>query len=121
MAPRVLELCDETLPLLSRGFGLGVASSFLGFWVAAAGLLASFLEGGHPTAAFVTVSFVLFPLGVSYDAAAASSDCVLLSDALNEKRMRGDLQGQAFGHAVRTIELILDHQVRPILASSSID
>ena len=108
--PRVLGLCDTTLPLLSRGYGLGVATNFLGWWLGAAAAFAIFLEGGTPASAFITVLCVLTPLGVSYDAAAASSDCDLLSDTLNEKRMRGDLKDQAFGHAIRSIELILNNQ-----------
>ena len=120
VVPRVLELCNETLPLLSRGFGIGVAASFIGFWVVAACWFASFLEDGHPTTAFLTVLAVLFPLGVSYDAAAASSDCDLLSDALTEKRMGGDPTDLGFEHAIRRIELILDRQVCP-LPESGID
>ena len=32
--------------------------------------------------------FMLLPLGFAYDATASSSECDLLADALNEKRMR---------------------------------
>lgn len=108
--PRVLQLCDTTLPLLSRGYGLGVVANFLGMWLVAAGWFAGFLENGSHAAAYWTVTCVLFPLGISYDAASASSECDRLSDALNEKRMRGDIQDQAFAHAVRSIELILNNQ-----------
>lgn len=108
--PRVLGLCNEILPLLSSGYGLGVAGFFLGYWLIAAAWFAGFLENGSPGAAFWTVVAVLFPLGVSYDVASASSDCDLLSDTLTEKRMCGDPNDQAFEHAVRRIELILDRQ-----------
>ena len=53
---------------------------------------------------------MLFPLGISYDAAAASSDCDLLADTLNDKRMRGDATDPAFEHAICRVEQILDRQ-----------
>jgi hypothetical protein len=109
--PRVLRLCDETLPLLSRGFGAAVATNFLGWWFAAAGFFAVNLEsGGRPFTIFWCIVCVLVPLGVSYDSASASSDCDMLSDALTKKRMRGDLNDQAFEHAISRIEKILDRQ-----------
>ena len=49
-------------------------------------------------------------LGISYDAAAASSDCDLLADALNEKRMRGDATDPDSEHAICRVEQILDRQ-----------
>eukprot|EP01048_Picozoa_sp_COSAG05_P024734 COSAG05_NODE_5959_length_1051_cov_1.194328_1_plen_320_part_01 len=73
--PRVLGLCNETLPLLSRGFGIGVAANFLACWSTAAGFFALFLESGAPESAFWSVICSLLPLGISYDAASASSDC----------------------------------------------
>ena len=53
---------------------------------------------------------MLLPLGVSYDVAAASSDCDLLADALNEKRMRGDATDTDFEHAICRVEQILNNQ-----------
>ena len=53
---------------------------------------------------------MLLPLGVSYDAAAASSDCDLLADTLNEKRMRGDATDPDAEHAIARVEQILDRQ-----------
>ena len=73
-------------------------------------MFAVFLESGEPASGLFTVLCVLIPLGVSYDAAAASSDCDLLGDALNEKRMRGDSSDVLFEHALRRIELILNNQ-----------
>ena len=65
---------------------------------------------GHTTSAFITVLFILLPLGVSYDAAAASSDCDLLADTLNEKHMRGDATDPDAEHAIARVEQILDRQ-----------
>ena len=65
---------------------------------------------GHTTSAFITVLFILLPLGVSYDAAAASSECDLLIDALNEKRKRGDATDSDSEHAIRRVELILSNE-----------
>eukprot|EP01045_Picozoa_sp_COSAG04_P031612 COSAG04_NODE_5913_length_1457_cov_1.967599_1_plen_315_part_01 len=81
--PSVLRLCDETLPWLSDGWGDGVAASFIGWFLMAVAWFANFLEFGTPASAFLTVLCLLLPLGISYDAAAASSDCDLLADALN--------------------------------------
>ena len=53
---------------------------------------------------------MLLPLGVAYDAASASSDCDLLADALNEKRMRGDATDPDSEHAICRVEQILDRQ-----------
>eukprot|EP01050_Picozoa_sp_SAG11_P012246 SAG11_NODE_1350_length_5137_cov_2.743152_7_plen_313_part_00 len=108
--PHVLRLCDETLPLLSSGYGIGVAASFLGGWLISAGEFALFLENGELATASICMICVMCPLGIAYDAAHASSDCDLLSDALTKKRMRGDPNDQAFEHAVRRIELIVDRQ-----------
>ena len=76
----------------------------------AVGLFANFLEYAAPASAFVTVLFMLIPLGVSYDAAAASSDCDLLADTLNEKRKRGDATDPDFEHAIGRVEQILDRE-----------
>eukprot|EP01052_Picozoa_sp_SAG31_P020158 SAG31_NODE_1503_length_8079_cov_5.930827_7_plen_430_part_00 len=108
--PSVLRLCDETLPWLSDGWGDGVATSFIGFFLIAVGCFANFLEFGTPVAAFFTALFLLLPLGVSYDAAAASSDCDLLADALNDKRKRGDATDPDFEHAISRVEHILDRE-----------
>ena len=60
--------------------------------------------------AFFTVLCLLLPLGISYDAAAASSDCDLLADALNEKRKRGDATDPDFEHSICRVEQILDRE-----------
>lgn len=108
--PRVLALCDETLPTMSNGWGEGVGLIFLGSWVGAAGFFAGFLEDGYPGLGFWTVFFVMTPLGIAYDAAAASSDCDMLSDTLATKRKRGDATDPAVEHAIRRVELILDRE-----------
>ena len=108
--PSVLGLCDETLPWLSDGWGDGVAASFIGWWACAVACFASFLEDGHLNSAFLTVLSLLLPLGISYDAAAASSDCDLLADTLNDKRMRGDATDPDAEHAICRVEQILDRQ-----------
>ena len=108
--PSVLRLCDEALPWLSDGWGDGVAALFIGMWACAIGFFANFLEHGHPTSAFFTVLFMLAPLGFAYDAAAASSECDLLIDALNEKRKRGDATDADAEHAICRVEQILDRQ-----------
>ena len=72
--------------------------------------IANFLEYSHPTSAFFVVLFMLLPLGISYDAAAASSDCDLLADTLNEKRKRGDATDPDFEHAIGRVEHILDRE-----------
>ena len=63
---------------------------FLEWWLAGAGCFATFLEDGATAMGVITILDVLFPLGISYDAAAASSDCDGLIDVLNNKRMRGN-------------------------------
>ena len=108
--PSVLRLCDETLPWLSDGWGDVVGASFIGLWVGAVAFFASFLENGAPYTAFGTVLCLLLPLGVSYDAASASSDCDMLADALNEKRKRGDVTDPDFEHAICRVEQILDRE-----------
>lgn len=108
--PLVLKLCDETLPLFSHGFGPGVSGNFVGWWCISVGWLASFLQDGTFASAMFTVLTVLWPLGVSYDAASASSDCGLLSDALIEKHMRGAPSDLLFEHAINRVEKILDRQ-----------
>ena len=108
--PSVLRLCDETLPWLSDGWGDGVGANFIGWWCLALSQFAVFLESSAPFAAFLTVLSLLLPLGVAYDAAAASSDCDLLADALNEKRMRGDATDPDFEHAICRVELILSNE-----------
>ena len=106
----MLRLCDETLPWLSDGWGDGVGASFIGWWAGAVANFASFLENGHPTSAMLTTICLLLPLGVSYDAAAASSECDLLADTLNEKRKRGDATDPDFEHAIGRVEQILDRE-----------
>jgi hypothetical protein len=110
VVPRVLGLCDTTLPLLSRGYGIGVAASFLGWWVSAAGWFALFLEHDEFGPGFFCVVSVLAPLGISYDAASASSDCDLLSDTLNQKRKRGPKGDVEHEHALGIVEKILSNE-----------
>ena len=76
----------------------------------AVGYFANFLEYGAPGSAFIVVIGMLLPLGTAYDAAAASSDCDLLADTLNEKRMRGDATDTDFEHAICRVEQILNNQ-----------
>ena len=71
--PSVLRLCDETLPLLSDGWGDGVAASFIGWWATAVAYFANFLEHGAPGSAAMVVLALMLPLGISYDAAAAKT------------------------------------------------
>ena len=108
--PSVLKLCDVTLPLLSDGWSDGVGAAFVGSWVIATGVFSVLLESGFPPMAFFTVLFVLMPLGIVYDAAAASSDCDLLVNPLTNKRMKGPTNDIAHEHALRLVELILDRQ-----------
>ena len=53
---------------------------------------------------------VLLPLGVSYDAAAASSECDGLADALAKVRKRGDGNDKDLEHAINRVEKILDRE-----------
>ena len=108
--PSVLGLCDETLPRLSEGWGDGVGFVFLGWWFVAAGFFATFLEHEATLTGVMSLLFVLFPLVISYDAAAASSDCDGLTDVLNNKRMRGDANDKDVDHAITLVEKILDRQ-----------
>ena len=57
-----------------------------------------------------TILAVLFPLGISYDAATASSDCDGLVDVLNNKRMGGDASDKDLEHAITRVEEILNNQ-----------
>eukprot|EP01045_Picozoa_sp_COSAG04_P012853 COSAG04_NODE_882_length_9663_cov_8.381639_8_plen_309_part_00 len=79
-------------------------------WLCAISALFVLLEDGAPATAFLTVLSLLLPLGISYDAAAASSDCDLLVDTLNEKRKRGDATDPDFEHAIGRVEQILDRE-----------
>ena len=108
--PSVLGLCTETLPALSDGWGAAVGTGFAGFWLLATGYFAVFLESGTILSAIVVVLFIMAPLGMSYEAASASSDCDLLSDALTNKRMNGPNDDQAYEHALCRVERILDRQ-----------
>jgi hypothetical protein len=108
--PSVLGLCDETLPRLSEGWGDGVGFVFLGWWFVAAGFFALFLEAEATMMGVMSVLCVLTPLVISYDAAAASSDCDGLTDVLNNKRMRGDANDKDVDHAITLVEKILDRQ-----------
>ena len=116
MLPSVLGLCDETLPRLSEGWGDGVGFVFLGWWFLAAGCFALFLEHEATGTGLLSLLFVLLPLVISYDAAAASSDCDGLADVLNNKRMRGDANDKDVEHAIHIehaitrVEKILDRQ-----------
>ncbi len=108
--PRVMQLCDETLPMLSRGWGYTIGIVFLGWWATAAGFFAAYLETEALGAAMLAFACVLFPLGISYDTASASSDCDLLVDPLNKKRMQGDDEDQGYENSICRVELILDRQ-----------
>ena len=110
VVPMVLGLCDETLPLLSRGWGLGVGLNFLGWWLGAAGWFCLFLESETPAAAVIIVVCMFTPLALTYDVAAASSKCDTISDVLTDKRMRGPSHDRDFEHAITRIEKILDRQ-----------
>ena len=106
----MLRLCGETLPWLSDGWGDGVAASFIGWWAGAVGSFAIFLEFVEPGSAIYLTLQLFLPLVISYDAAAPSSDCDLLADTLNDKRMRGDATDPDAEHAICRVEQILDRQ-----------
>jgi hypothetical protein len=111
--PSVLGLCNETLPLLSEGWGDAVAALFLGSWLCSLGYFAAFLEtGGTTTPALFLVICAVTPVAVTYDAASVSTDCNLLDDALTVRRMDGPKDDLVHAHAIRTVELILDRQNR---------
>jgi len=117
--PSVLGLCNETLPLLSEGWGTPVATSFLACWLGALGYFAAFLETGTKASALAMVICALTPVAIAYDAASASTDCNLLSDALTKKRMDGPnnydhdpLLSLLHEHAIRKVELIKNGQNR---------
>ena len=69
-----------------------------------------FLEGGKTPMAICTAVTTLIPLGVAYDAAAASSDCDLLINSLADKRKEGPCSDAQYELAIRRIELILDRE-----------
>jgi hypothetical protein len=117
--PSVLGLCNETLPLLSEGWGTPVATSFLVCWLGALAYFAVFLETGAFGAALMMVILAVLPVLIAYDAASASTDCNLLSDALTKKRMDGPnnydhdpLLSLLHEHAIRKVELIKNGQNR---------
>ena len=79
--------------------------------MAAVGPFASFLdEDGATAMGVIAILAVLFPLVISYDAAAASSDCDGLTDVLNNKRKRGDANDMKVDHAITLVEKILDRE-----------
>ena len=108
--PMVLTLTDETLPLLSRGWGAGIGMSFVGWWIAATGFFCLFLETESSTSLAALIVAVATPLGMVSNVAVASSECDLLSDTLTEKRKRGPPDDLLYEHAVSRIEKILDRQ-----------
>ena len=105
----VRELCDKWLPLLSNGWGLGVGLNCLAWWLCALGMVAQFLFGRTVVSLVMVTLCTMIPLLMSYDVAAASSDCDRLHDVLNMKRKIAPTgeQAMAFEHAVRKVELIL--------------
>eukprot|EP01047_Picozoa_sp_COSAG01_P062364 COSAG01_NODE_7919_length_2992_cov_4.821984_3_plen_286_part_00 len=105
-----LALCEETVPLLSSGWGDAVAWCFIAWWLGALAWLAILLEGGTFVAAICMALCSVIPLGMTYDAAAASTDCDTLKDSLNQKRMRGPKNDLEHEHAVRIVELMLRNQ-----------
>jgi hypothetical protein len=78
--------------------------------VLATAFFATFLENSTILSAIVVVLFIMAPLGMSYEAASASSDCDLLSDALTDKRMNGPSDDHDHEHALSRAEKILDRQ-----------
>jgi hypothetical protein len=108
--PMVLTLTDETLPLLSRGWGAGIGMSFVGWWIYAAGYFCLFLETESSASLAVLIVAIATPLGMVSNVAAASSECDLLSDTLTEKRKRGPPDDLLYEHAVSRVEKILDRQ-----------
>jgi hypothetical protein len=121
---RVLGLCTDTLPLgtlplLSKGWGAGVVAVFVGAWVCALGYFAQFLESGTIASALLMAIAAVAPVAVAYDAASASTDCNMLSDALTKKRMDrlqdhsdDPLHDLHHENTIRSLELILDRQNR---------
>ena len=108
--PSVLGLCTKTLPLLSKGWGTPVATSFLACWLGALAQFAAFLETGAKASALMMVLCALTPVAIAYDAASASSDCDGISDVLNYKRMNGPKTDIMHEHALCQVERILDRQ-----------
>jgi len=78
--------------------------------VLATAFFATFLENSTILSAIVVVLFIMAPLGMSYEAASASSDCDLLSDALTDKRMNSPSDDHDHEHALSRVEKILDRQ-----------
>lgn len=88
VVPAVQKLVKHTLPILSRGFGLGLLAVAVSSWFAALGQFCMFLDDPSDWA-FTMVQAMLFgcaPLLVALDVAGASSDCDSIGTSLNNKR-----------------------------------
>eukprot|EP01051_Picozoa_sp_SAG22_P017680 SAG22_NODE_2787_length_2210_cov_4.155850_1_plen_483_part_00 len=110
VVPAILGLCENSTVWLSRGWGFALGCLFCGCWVGGVGFLAVFLEHGAPSSLAISMLWFATPLVVAHDAAGASSECDLLADTLNGKRMRGPKSDLQHEHAISQLEKILDRQ-----------
>jgi len=109
----VVRLNKEILPCLSKGWGNALGLTFATFWFAAMTWFCFFLEA-HGTSEVVTGVltglFIYLPLGVADDAAAASSLCDTISDAITTKREDGPKGDPMHEHALCLLEKLLDRK-----------
>lgn len=86
VAPLVTSLITETLPILSTGWGDGLAVGFVISWLTALGCFSYYLCYKSVSMLFYTVAMLLLPILLALDVAGASAACVSLQNALNSKR-----------------------------------
>eukprot|EP01043_Picozoa_sp_COSAG02_P026843 COSAG02_NODE_1558_length_11928_cov_4.044974_5_plen_472_part_00 len=86
----VVKLVTFVLPTLSRGLSIGLIGGTIGSWLNAMSWLAWAIYYRTTAGAMYTscaFGLACIPLVVIYDVAATSSECDLLVEALNEKRL----------------------------------
>eukprot|EP01045_Picozoa_sp_COSAG04_P003359 COSAG04_NODE_136_length_23756_cov_16.820645_6_plen_399_part_00 len=105
--PAVLRLVDETLPLLSNGWGTALGLAFVGFWFEALAFVAQLLETGEQNNIFPMLVFAVTPVWIAQGAAAASTRCADLTNALNRKRKEDPTYD---GPLINVVQDILDHE-----------
>lgn len=86
VAPLITSLIAETLPILSAGWGDGVAVGFVNAWLTALGCFCYYLCYRSAFMLLCAVAILLVPILLALDVAGASTDCVSLQTTLNTKR-----------------------------------
>lgn len=86
VVPDLLNLVQQTVPVLSKGWSDGLLALWAGLWVVALGNFAKYLDGGNPVDLAQTVASVCLPLLLAMDVASVSTAIDKLGETLNTKR-----------------------------------